>query len=258
MIDAWPIQVLGDNYVWVLETPGSSAVVLVDPGDGESVLAGLHARELRPSAVLVTHHHADHTGGLGVVVEHFRPPVYGPAAEGIRWVDNPVDGGRRLRLHDPELDVEVMDVPGHTLGHIAYRTGGAVFVGDCLFAGGCGRVFEGTPAQMYASLRSLAALDPSTAVFCAHEYTIDNLRFAREVEPSNRELEERLDEALVRRRRGEPTVPSTIDLELRTNPFLRCGEEPVIDAARQQAGRAMADELDVFTTVRAWKDGWSG
>jgi hydroxyacylglutathione hydrolase len=258
MINVWPIQVLGDNYVWVLQTPHSHTVALVDPGDGERVLAELRSRGLRPVAVLITHHHADHTGGLGVLVDHFRTPVYGPSRERIRWVDHPVEGGRSLRLETLDLDLEVLDVPGHTAAHLAYRAPDAVFVGDVLFAGGCGRIFEGTPAEMYSSLRRLAGLAPSTAVYCAHEYTVSNLRFAREVEPANSDLEIRLDRALAQRRRGEPTVPSTIDLELRTNPFLRCGEPTVIEAAGRYAGRPMGDEVEVFATIRAWKDGWRG
>jgi hydroxyacylglutathione hydrolase len=258
MINAWPIHVLGDNYVWVLHASRGQAVVVVDPGDGESVLASLRARELHPAAVLITHHHADHTGGLGVVVEHFAIPVYGPAGEQIRGVDHPVAGGRTISLDDPAFEIEVLAVPGHTLGHIAYHTSDAVFVGDALFAGGCGRIFEGTPAQMYASLQRLVDLGGQTAVFCAHEYTVANLRFAREVEPANLELARRLDEALMLRRRGEPTVPSTIGLELRTNPFLRCGEVSVIEAAQRHAGSAMTDELEVFTTIRSWKDSWRG
>ncbi len=256
MATIWPIPVFSDNYVWVLQGGSRATAVVVDPGDGLAVLSALSQRGLTPSAVLLTHHHADHVGGLDELRERFEVPVYGPAAEAIPGVDHPVTEGDRLPLDDVGLDLTVLEVPGHTAGHVAYLGPELVLCGDTLFAGGCGRLFGGTAAQMAVSLGRLAALSGSTRVYCAHEYTVANLRFAREVEPANQALAARLAAAEERRRRDEATVPSTIAEELRTNPFLRCREPSVRSAAEAHAGHPLADEVEVFAAVRSWKDGW--
>jgi hydroxyacylglutathione hydrolase len=258
MIEIWPIPVLGDNYVWVLQPAGGAEVAVVDPGDGAPVLAALSERGLGLAAILITHHHADHTGGVRTLVNRWSCPVYGPAAESIAAVDRPVRHGDRIMLSESLGDMEVLEVPGHTAGHVAYSSDGAVFCGDTLFAGGCGRVFEGTPDQMVDSLNRIVSLGPATQVYCAHEYTVSNLRFASTVEPGNAALATRLDHAMLQRKSGTPTVPSTIEIELETNPFLRCGEHTVIDAAQNHIGRELSGEVEVFTVVRAWKDGWRG
>jgi hydroxyacylglutathione hydrolase len=256
MVKAWPIPVFSDNYVWVLQSESRSTVALVDPGDAAPVLDVLAQRGLRPTAVLLTHHHSDHVGGVTRIVDRYPVPVFGPAAERIRGVDQPLRGGDTVSLS--ELELEVIEVPGHTAGHVAYLGPLFVLAGDTLFAGGCGRVFEGTMEQMHASLLRLAVLGPPTAVYCAHEYTLANLRFALEVEPENSELAARHSEAGRLRRGGVPTVPSTIDLELRTNPFLRCDEPTVMAAAERHAGRSLGDAAEVFGELRRWKDGFRG
>jgi hydroxyacylglutathione hydrolase len=258
MIDLWPISVLGDNYVWVLQSEGSSGVAVVDPGAGAPVIGELSRRGLNPSAVLITHRHMDHVGGVDELVGQRDIPVYGPATEPIPALDRPVRGGDAVKLPEQDLQLEVVDVPGHTAGHVAYVGPGFVLCGDTLFCGGCGRVFEGTPAQMVASLDRLADLPAATSVYCAHEYTESNLAFAALVEPENVELGERRKRAEAVRARGLPTVPSTIDEELRTNPFLRCSEPPVIAAAQRHADRRLEDRVEVFATIRGWKDGWRG
>lgn len=230
--------------------------VVVDPGDAAPVHAALKARNLRLTGILVTHHHADHVGALGVLSARLQGPVYGPAREQLPVPARPLRGGDRFHLLD--LPFEVIDVPGHTAGHIAYvvRPAGEdplLFCGDTLFSAGCGRLFEGTPAQMWDSLQRLIELPGATRVCCAHEYTLSNLRFARSVEPDNLELARH--EALCQdqRARQQPTLPSTLARERGINPFLRCTEPAVIAAGRAH-GAASACAVDVFAALRQWKN----
>ena len=258
MIRIWPIEVLGDNYVWVLQPEEHPVVAVVDPGDAGPVIRALDDRGLDLAAMLITHHHADHTSGVGALLARGQVPVYGPARERIPTVSRPVTGGERVQINELGVELMVLDVPGHTAGHIAFVGAGFVFCGDTLFAGGCGRLFEGTPLQMVDSLSRLAALPSGTEVYCAHEYTVSNLGFGHEVEPENTDLEARLDDARRLRAHDRPTVPSTIALELRTNVYLRCSTPDVVAAAERYAGRGLADQVEVFAAVRGWKDGWRG
>ena len=246
-----------DNYLWLVHD-GSTATV-VDPGDAAPVLAALSAHHLTLASILLTHHHADHIGGVPELLSRFKVPVFGPRSDGIAAVDTPLGSGDRLAVPGLDLTLRVLDVPGHTLGHIAYvrETPGAhwLFCGDTLFAGGCGRLFEGTPAQMAASLDQLAALPDDTLVFCAHEYTLSNLRFAQAAEPGNAAIAARIEAETAKRHAGIPTVPSSIGLEKATNPFLRYRESAI---ARHLAelGRLApgATALDTFAALRAWKN----
>jgi len=258
MLQIWPIPVFSDNYVWVLERDGSDRVAVVDPGEARPVLDALDARDLTVTAVLLTHNHQDHTGGLAEVVRRFGPAVYGSAADRIAGVDRPVTGGDTVSLPDLELSFDVVALPGHTLNHVGYIGHDIALVGDTLFAGGCGRVFEGTFEQMHDSLVRLAALPDDTKAYCAHEYTVANLRFARQVEPDNGPLSDRLAAAEATRAEGLPTVPSTIGYERATNPFLRCAEPAVVAAAERHADRSLEPGAEVFGVIRSWKDGWSG
>ncbi|MFC2144290.1 hydroxyacylglutathione hydrolase [Acidobacteriota bacterium] len=253
-----PVPAYSDNYIWLITDPPSPSAVVVDPGEASLVLQILQKRNLELGAVLLTHHHGDHIGGVDEILREIQVPVFGPATENIAAVDHPVEGGDFVPLPDLGLDLEVIDVPGHTAGHIAYRGPDFALVGDTLFAGGCGRVFEGTPEQMYASLIRLAKLPDETQVYCAHEYTIANLSFAREVEPYNEALAKRLEEAHTARAEGRPTVPSTIAEELATNPFLRCDQSAVIATAEARAGLDLPTAVDVFAVIRGWKDSWQG
>jgi len=252
MVRVEAIPAFEDNYIWLVREEGNA--VVVDPGDADPVIARLEAEGLQLRAILCTHHHGDHVGGNASLLRRFSVPVYGPRAEGIRSVSHPVAEGDRVSLPEVGLTFEVLGVPGHTLGHIAYVGHGMLFCGDTLFACGCGRVFEGTPEQLYASLRKLAALPPDTLVYCAHEYTLSNIRFAREANPGNRALEER--EASVRalRDRRQPTLPSTLGLELATNPFLRCDDPEVAATASAQAGAPVTVPAQVFAVLRDWKN----
>ena len=251
MFEIMRIPAFKDNYIWLLRK--GAAAVVVDPGDAQPVLDVLAREGLTLAAILITHHHADHQGGVGDLVARFPVPVFGPAAESITALSQPLRGGENLRLDAIDASFQVFAVPGHTLGHLAYYGSGALFCGDTLFAAGCGRLFEGSPAQMQDSLGRLAALPGDTQVFCAHEYTEANLRFALSVEPGNRPLRTRVDEVAVMRAKGQATVPFTLAGELATNPFLRCAERGVIAAAREH-GASGDDRLAVFTALRRWKD----
>ncbi len=254
MLTIHPLPAFEDNYLWLLEDGRNAAVV--DPGDEAPVEAFLAGRGLVLAAILATHHHGDHVGGLEALARRWDCPAFGPAGEAIAGLTRRLAEGDRITVPGLGLPLTVLEVPGHTAGHIAYVGEGIVFCGDTLFAGGCGRLFEGTPAQMSASLAKLAALPPATRVYCAHEYTAANLRFAAAVEPGNARLAERRAKVAAQRGRGEPTVPSTIAEELATNPFLRCAEPEVVAAAGRHAGRALAGPVEVFAAVRAWKNGF--
>ena len=241
-----------DNYIWMLEN-GRDAVA-VDPGDDAPVEAFLAARKLRLAAVLATHHHADHVGGLPALASRWKCPTFGPAREVSATLDRRLAEGDRFVVPALGVELATLDIPGHTAGHIALVGGGMLFCGDTLFACGCGRLFEGTPAQMVDSLGKLARLPADTRVYCGHEYTLANIRFAEAVEPGNERLAQRRIRDEARRARGEPTLPSTIGEELETNPFLRCAEPAVVAAAQRRAGRTLAGITEVFAEIREWKN----
>ncbi|MDI3380328.1 hydroxyacylglutathione hydrolase [Xenophilus aerolatus] len=253
-----PLPAFADNYIWMLQV-GAHAVV-VDPGDARPVLDALATRpDLTLAAILVTHHHADHTGGVAVLREATGARVYGPARETIPEPFTPLSQGDRVQVLG--LEFTVIDVPGHTAGHIAYflpaQPGEAplLFCGDTLFSGGCGRLFEGTPGQMLHSLDALAALPDDARVCCAHEYTLSNLRFARAVEPANARLIEYTAQCESLRAQGQPTLPARLATERQVNPFLRSREATVTAAVQEHAGlSADAGEVDVFAALRQWKN----
>lgn len=247
-----PIPAFRDNYIWLVKR-GDSALV-VDPGDAEPVRAYLSGNRLRLAAILITHHHPDHAGGAAALASDAGCPVYGPATEAIAAVTAPVREGDEVVIPALQARFRVLDIPGHTAGHVAYTGDNIVFCGDTLFSAGCGRLFEGTAAQMSDSLAKLAGLPDQTAVCCGHEYTLANLRFAQTVEPGNPDILAYAEKAKARRERGEPTLPSLLGLERRINPFLRCGEPSVMAAAAGQAGHEMADPVEVFAVIRNWKD----
>jgi len=252
MLQVVPLPAFRDNYIWLLHD-GRSAVA-VDPGDAGPVFNYLSLHGLSLAAVLVTHHHGDHVGGNRELLEKFEVPVYGPRTESIPGLTHPVQESSTVRIPALDLDFQVLDVPGHTRGHVAYYGANRLFCGDTLFACGCGRLFEGTAGQMHRSLQKLAALPDDTLVYCAHEYTLSNIRFAKAVEPDNRDLLTREQDALAALARHQPTVPSTIGLERRTNPFLRAAQPAARAAAERHAGHPLADDTAVFAALRAWKD----
>ena len=256
MLEVLPVPAFRDNYIWLIVNPANHAAAIIDPGDAQPVLEVLQARNLHAVAILATHHHGDHVGGVQRIVERHPVPVYGPALENVPGMTHPVSGGARVELPGLQTEFEVIDVPGHTLGHIAFHGAGMVFVGDTLFMAGCGRLFEGTAAQLHASLERLSALPDATLAYCGHEYTEANLRFAAAVEPGNRHIRDRAAQAAARRRQGLPTVPAPIAEERRTNPFLRVHLPLVMEAASRQCGKPLRDPVEVFAAVRNWKDGF--
>lgn len=239
-----------DNYIWVLGEGTRS--VLVDPGDAAPVLAAAD-HGLVPQAILLTHHHADHCAGVPALRERWpQLPVYAPDDARIDLDCERIGDGSRVSL--PGLEIDVLAVPGHTRSHVAYLTEGHLFCGDALFSLGCGRMFEGTPAQMHASLQRMAALPDDTRVCCGHEYTLANAAFARAVEPDNPALRARHEEALAQRHAGHPTLPTSLASERACNPFLRCAAPTVRSAVQRHLSRATTDEVDTFAALRAWKD----
>ena len=254
MFEVIRIPAFKDNYIWLLRK-GASAVV-VDPGGANCVLEVLERERLTLDSILITHHHHDHQGGVaGLLAKCPDAEVFGPAAESITGLTRPLHGGETIRLESLDVDFQVFAVPGHTLGHLAYYCPDTLFCGDTLFGAGCGRLFEGTPEQMLDSLTRLAALPDHTAVYCAHEYTELNLRFALSIEPGNRQLQQRADEVVIARAKGLATVPSTLELEKATNPFLRCSEPEVL-ASALASGAQSNDPLAVFTALRERRNGF--
>ncbi|HWA11970.1 MAG TPA: hydroxyacylglutathione hydrolase [Burkholderiales bacterium] len=247
-----PIRAFKDNYIWCLRRDGLAAVV--DPGDAAPVLDYLAAEGLELRAILATHHHPDHVGGNAKLLAKYSVPVFGPSRESIPGIVHRLSHDDEIVVPGLELRFRVIDVPGHTSGHIAYYGEGLLFCGDTLFSCGCGRLFEGTAAQMHASLSRLAALPPETLVFCAHEYTLSNLRFARAADPDNPAVAEREASARAALERGRPTLPSHLAVELAANPFLRTAEPALAASASRHAGRALSDPVQVFAALRQWKD----
>lgn len=257
MLQIEAIPAFEDNYIWLLRdgVGADGRASVVDPGDAEPVVERLRADGLALAAVLLTHHHYDHQGGVADLLALWpEAQVYAPQDPRIRQATKRVGEGDRVAPPGLGVSFEVLDVPGHTATHIAYLGAGALFCGDTLFAAGCGRVFDGSFEQLAASLRRIAGLPPETLCYCAHEYTLANLGFAHWVEPDSPALAERQREAEALRARREPTVPSRLALELATNPFLRTGEPGVVAAAEGFAGRRLADATEVFTALRRWKD----
>ena len=259
MCEISPIHAFRDNFIWLLHARHAPRGVVVDPGDAGPVLGHLAATGIGLAAILVTHKHADHVGGIRRLRAQFRDiPVYGPAQEPIPEITHRLRDGDRVVLEAVEAEFEVLHVPGHTEGHIAYYGECAgqpvLFCGDTLFSVGCGRVFSGTHRQLHDSLMRLAQLPANTLAYCAHEYTLDNIGFAKWVEPDNPHLLQRERQAFEQMDNDVDTVPTTIGTERATNPFLRVREDSVVAAAERHAGRHMRDSCDTFTTIRTWKD----
>jgi hydroxyacylglutathione hydrolase len=248
MFEVIPIPAFRDNYIWLLHHDGRA--VVVDPGDAPPVLTVLYAKQLRLDAILITHHHADHIGGVAELLKTFQAKIYAPRKENYTFPHQAVGEGDHVRLEKLDLDLRVLETPGHTLGHVVYYGANSLFCGDTLFSCGCGRLFEGSCQQLYQSLQRLAALPPETLVYCTHEYTRHNIRFARTLDPDSVELASRASDVEQLLSQGQPSLPSTIGIELATNPFLRCHTATIRNAAMKQTEITDADPESVFCSVR--------
>lgn len=247
-----PLRAFADNYIWTIRDAGFAAVV--DPGDAQPVLDYLAREKLQLVAILNTHHHADHVGGNAALLAKTKVPVYGPHDERIPEVSVRLAEGQRFTLPHFDVEMETLEIPGHTRSHIAFHGDDLLFCGDTLFAAGCGRLFEGTPRQMHDSLTRLARLPDTTRVYCGHEYTLSNLKFARAAEPDNRRLPELETRMQALRDRDQPTLPSTIGQEKATNPFLRVDEPTIVHTASTRAAKKLIDPVSVLAEIRDWKN----
>lgn len=254
MLEIIPLPALKDNYIWLLKNKASRHIAIVDPSEPEPVLKLINSENLIPIAILITHHHWDHVGGIAGITKEYNIPVYTPKTESVDGSTHPVGEGDVVSLPELDLNLDILDVPGHTAGAVAYYTDKIVFSGDTLFTAGCGRLFEGTPPQMHASLSKFKSLADETLLYCGHEYTVSNLLFAATVEPANKAIQERLNLAKHARNENQPTVPATLAIEKETNPFLRCEQSNVINAAADYSGKALNEPAEVFAAIRNWKD----
>lgn len=255
MINVSPIPAFTDNYFWSITNHEKKYAAIVDPGDAQTTLDALENSNLEPIALLITHHHNDHVGGIGGILEKYPDiPVYGPARELIPHITKALKEGDIVNLPRLDMQFEVLDVPGHTAGHIAYYAENSLFCGDTLFANGCGRVFDGSLKDLHESLLKIAKLPAETLIYCAHEYTLDNIGFAKWVEPDNQDLDVRQQQSWDLIDSRQATVPSTLELEFKTNPFLRTHIPEVITKAEEIAGRETQTSEEVFAILRVWKD----
>jgi hydroxyacylglutathione hydrolase len=247
-----PIPAFQSNYLWSIENGNTAAII--DPGDATPVIKHLQENDLELTSILVTHHHADHVGGIRKLKENFpQCKVYGPASENIPFIDFQLKENDKVELGSLG-HYSILDIPGHTAGHIAYYDAVNAFVGDTIFAAGCGRLFEGTPAQMISSFNKIKKLNPNTKLFCAHEYTLNNIDFALTVDPNNQSLLARKQKCEKLRQQNKPTIPSVLGEELANNPFLRCDQETLQISARKRSGKNSLSEIETFAILRQWKD----
>lgn len=253
-IEIIPIPILRDNYVWIVIHKESRQALIIDPGEAQAVIDYVEDNNLTPSAILITHHHWDHTNGLQGLVDRYDVPVFGSECSPNQLITHQVSGNNTVQINEFFPEYKVISIPGHTLDHVAYYAGDVLFCGDTLFAAGCGRVFEGTAEQLYSSLQALAALPSDTKIYCAHEYTLSNLRFAEAVEPNNSDIKMRIKKVKLMRDQHLPTLPSILSEEMLTNPFLRCHISSVMRSAEQQTGYALKNPVEVFSALREWKN----
>jgi hydroxyacylglutathione hydrolase len=252
-VSVFPIKAFNDNYIWCIHNKTHCSVV--DPGDAAPVLAYCQDNQLILSAIIITHHHWDHTGGIDALLAVFpNIQVYGPQNKNIKQITVRLSQGDNFELTQLSVKLSVLEVPGHTLDHIAYYGDIGLFCGDTLFSAGCGRLFEGTPQQMFTSLGKLTALPADTAVFCTHEYTMANIAFAEAVEPNNQALIDYKRWVNQQRAKSAPTLPSNIQRELDVNPFLRCHSKELVANVSKNMGARLASEQTTFASLRSWKD----
>lgn len=249
------IKALKDNYIWAIHSPENTHVVVVDPGVAEPVITYLKKKNLILDGILLTHHHLDHTGGVATLLEHFPSiPVIGSYKDKVPGISHFVQEGEKVFLANLGLTLNIIEIPGHTLGHIAYYDGNNVFCGDTLFSCGCGKIFEGTPLQMYHSLEKLKKLPLATQIYCGHEYTLANIAFAKVVDPNNLALEDRRKQVEACREKDLPSLPVSLETELQTNPFLRCEQGNIKTCVQNHFGVELNSPILVFSHLREWKN----
>ncbi|MDO8826697.1 hydroxyacylglutathione hydrolase [Methylophaga sp.] len=254
MLQIHAVQAFSDNYIWLIQSAQNHDVLIVDPGDAGPVIKFVEKNDLQPAAILVTHHHSDHVGGIRRLDDLYDLPVFGPQREHIKTVDTPLYAQADQLLHPSFPHFRIIDTPGHTPGHISYLIEDNLFCGDTIFAGGCGRLLGGTAEQLFESLGKIKQLNDDTKLYCAHEYTLSNLQFALAVDPDNSALVERFTKTEALREQQIATVPSLLSEEKMTNPFLRCDTTEIKQAAEAYAGQPLDTPLAVFKVLRAWKD----
>ncbi|AGH82157.1 hydroxyacylglutathione hydrolase [Psychromonas sp. CNPT3] len=254
MLQVITIKAFNDNYIWLIKDSQSQRCILVDPGDAQPVLEILEQQNLSVDAILVTHAHQDHIGGISELLAHFNKeiPIY--SKDKLFSSSEPVEEGKTLCFFEQRLSLKVMFVPGHTLDHVAYYNDSSLFCGDTLFSAGCGRVMEGTHQQMFTSLARISQLKDTTKVYCAHEYTQQNLIFALHLEPKNRALRAHMQKVAKLRQQGLASVPTTLALEKTLNPFLRCSDTGLKNALQNKLCDEIHDALHCFTKLRQYKD----
>lgn len=252
----FPIPAFEDNYIWIAHN--EHFAIVVDPGDAKPVIDYLVRNKLKLLAIVVTHHHYDHIDGIKELVELYNTPVYGPRREKIPCMSNPLGEGDTVEFKELHFKLNVIDIPGHTAGHIAYLWDGGMFCGDTLFSCGCGKLFDGTVEQLHQSLQRLSNQPDDTLVYCTHEYTESNIRFAVICEPGNQQLAQRDKDTTALRQQDKPTLPSTVKLEKATNPFLRCIQPEIMQNIEKKFGIKLppGDEQVAFTALRKWRDAY--
>ena len=251
------LPIFKDNYIWLILDATQTQVIVVDPGEASSLLDFLKKHRLQLAAILITHHHHDHTHGISELTRHYSVPVYGPNKVLVPGITHVVQEHDRLVFSCFESPFSVLATPGHTLDHIAYLVSDMLFCGDTLFSAGCGRIFEGTVEQMADSLQKIAALPDETKLYCAHEYTMQNLQFAQVVEPHNQVIQDKMKEVRALRKANQPTLPSCIRDEKAMNPFLRCHIPAIIENVEHNVGFKLSNAIDVFKYLREWKNNFS-
>ncbi|WP_432473262.1 hydroxyacylglutathione hydrolase [Amphritea sp. HPY] len=255
MFNITAIPAFNDNYIWAISVPGCKDIAVVDPGDAAVVKHYLKANQLNLSAILITHHHQDHTGGVKQLAADYELTVYGPANSPFDGIQKVLGNGDAIDLFGQSLTIQ--EVPGHTLDHISYFHAAAtpqLLCGDTLFLAGCGRLFEGSAAQMFSAMNYFKALPDNTEIYCTHEYSLANLAFAAAVEPDNDAIQDSISHCNSLRQQQTPTLPSTIGAEKKINPFMRTAEASVRQAAELFSGSKPGSETDVFATIREWKN----
>ena len=248
------VPIFKDNYIWLIRESVTNKVIAIDPGEAHTLQNFITTNHLDLAAILITHHHADHTNGIQELINHSPVPVYGPNNPSIRGITNPVQEPDTIVFPFLAEPFSVLNTPGHTLDHISYLFSGMLFCGDTLFSAGCGRLFEGTAEQLFHSLQKIAALPDDTKIYCTHEYTLQNLLFAQAVEPKNPNIQTKIDQVKVLRANNQPSLPSCLRNEKKFNPFLRCNNKEIIASVERQVGFKLDNIIDVFKQLREWKN----